>query len=118
MTTTRHPHTQRCRKLFVNSDHVISCIAPFADDITDEKCIEGKGECEFREVKATHTSPPAPETRREYLTKQSIEQIKAMAAKAAREQVLKDLISKFDDMNDERFMDYMESLRAQQEEQG
>ena len=60
MIPARQPHPQRCRKLFVNCDNVLSCIAPFADDITNEKCIEGKGECEFREVKATHTSPQAP----------------------------------------------------------
>lgn len=43
-------NTQRCKKLFVNCDGITSCIAPFADDISTEKCIEGKGECEFREL--------------------------------------------------------------------
>ena len=38
------------RKLFVNCDGVLSCIAPFSEDITREKCFEGKGECEFRKL--------------------------------------------------------------------
>jgi len=38
----------RCIKLFYNCDRMLSCIAPFADDITNEKCFEGKGDCEFR----------------------------------------------------------------------
>jgi hypothetical protein len=39
---------RKCRKLFYNSDGILSCIAPFADDVTKEKCLQGKGECEFR----------------------------------------------------------------------
>lgn len=42
---------EKCRKLFYNCDGVLSCIAPFADDITKEKCIEGKEDCEFRDDK-------------------------------------------------------------------
>jgi hypothetical protein len=41
----------KCKKLFYNCDGVLSCIAPCADDITKEKCIDGKEYCEFRDVK-------------------------------------------------------------------
>jgi hypothetical protein len=47
---------QRCRKLFYNCDGILSCIAPFADDITEEKCFQNKGECEFRELRQVKES--------------------------------------------------------------
>ena len=41
-------NTRSCRKLFYNCDGCLSCIAPFADDINEKKCIGGIGYCEFR----------------------------------------------------------------------
>jgi hypothetical protein len=43
-------NVRSCRKLFYNSDGDLSCIAPFADEITKEKCFDGIGECEFRDA--------------------------------------------------------------------
>ena len=37
-----------CRRLFTNCDDIISCDAPFGDDVTEEMCFEGKYFCEFR----------------------------------------------------------------------
>ena len=37
-----------CRKLFINCDDILSCSAPFGEDVTEEMCCEGKGYCEFR----------------------------------------------------------------------
>ena len=53
---TQNP--RKCRKLFVNCDGCLSCIAPFADDVTKEKCILGEGPCEFRIIAATGKGDP------------------------------------------------------------
>jgi len=52
-------NSRSCRKMFYNCDGVLSCIAPFADDMTNEKCLFGKGECEFRIN--NRTGKPDPE---------------------------------------------------------
>lgn len=45
--------------MFYNCDGVLSCIAPFADEMSNEKCLFGKGECEFRIN--NRTGKPDPE---------------------------------------------------------
>jgi hypothetical protein len=51
-------NVRSCRKLFINCDGSVSCIAPFADDVSKEKCLKGIGECEFRINNATGKADP------------------------------------------------------------
>jgi len=51
-------NVRSCRKLFINCDDCISCIAPFADDVSKEKCFSGVGYCEFRINNVTGRADP------------------------------------------------------------